>query len=124
MAKILVVDDSLFARLNICNVLKSAGHETIEAENGIMGLQLVAKHQPDCILSDLLMPEMDGIGFLGALQEKQNRIPVIVLTADIQHAKRQQCRDLGAAGFINKPPQKLEILSLVDEVLKASEKGN
>jgi CheY-like chemotaxis protein len=123
VAKILVVDDSLFARVNICNILKAAGHEMVEAENGIEGLQKLAEHQPDCIISDLLMPELDGIGFLTALQEKQSRIPVIILTADIQEAKRLQCQRLGAAGFITKPPQKAEILALVHQILHAGEEG-
>lgn len=123
MAKILVVDDSLFARLNICNILKTAGHTTFEAGNGIEGLQKAAEHHPDCIVSDLLMPELDGVGFLTALQEKQNKIPVLVLTADIQEAKRLQCLRLGAAGFINKPPQKAEIIALVSQILNTGEEG-
>jgi CheY-like chemotaxis protein len=117
MAKILVVDDSVFARLNICTMLRQAGHETLEAGNGLEGLQLVAAQRPDCILSDLLMPEMDGIGFLTALREQQTDLPAIVLSADIQETKRQQCLALGAAGFLSKPPNKLELLGLLDQVL-------
>lgn len=117
MRRILVVDDSVFARLNICNMLKEAGHETAEAANGREALALACSFRPDCILSDLLMPEMDGIGFLTALSERNIRLPVIVLTADIQETKKQQCFDLGAAAFISKPPQKTELLGLLDRIL-------
>ncbi|MFA7536555.1 MAG: response regulator [Desulfuromonadales bacterium] len=123
MAKVLVVDDSNFARLSICNILKAAGCETAEAANGLEGLAKLEEFNPDCILSDLLMPEMDGIEFLAALKEKGNRVPVIVLTADIQESKKQLCLSLGAAGFINKPPQKLEIISLVNQILNQGEEG-
>lgn len=117
MAKILVVDDSMFARLNICNILREAGHETVEAGNGMEGLRLVIDQDPDCVLSDLLMPEMDGIGLLTALREQRLELPAIVLSADIQETKRQQCLALGAAGFLSKPPQKPELLELVERVL-------
>jgi twitching motility two-component system response regulator PilH len=121
MATILVVDDSMFARLNICNMLKSAGYETMEAADGREGLVKAFTAKPDCIISDLLMPELDGIGLLTALKEKELRMPVIVLTADIQETKRRQCLELGAAGFAYKPPQKGEILSLVAGLLTPGE---
>jgi CheY-like chemotaxis protein len=119
MAKILVVDDSLFARMNICDTLKEAGHEALQAENGRAGLEKVLNERPDCILSDLLMPEMDGISFLSALRELGNAIPVIVLSADIQETKRKQCVALGTVGFLSKPPQKNEILEMVGKALSA-----
>lgn len=117
MAKILVVDDSLFARLNICDILKGAGHETLEAENGVEGLKKALAENPACVLSDLLMPEMDGIAFLKALREMNSTLPVIVLSADIQETKRRQCLELGTAGFISKPPKKDEILTMVAQTL-------
>lgn len=121
MPTILVVDDSMFARLNICNMLQSAGYETVEAADGREGLEKASAVKPDCIISDLLMPELDGIQFLAALKEENLRLPVIVLTADIQETKRQQCLDLGAAGFAYKPPQKQQILSLIDGILASRE---
>ncbi len=118
MAKILVVDDSLFARMNICDILKEAGHETLEAANGTEGLKKVLAENPECVLSDLLMPEMDGIAFLKSLREKKIDLPVIVLSADVQETKRKQCLELGTAGFISKPPRKDEILAMVARTLQ------
>jgi CheY-like chemotaxis protein len=119
MAKVLVVDDSMFTRLNICKMLEEAGYETLEAANGREGLEVAATGQPDIILSDLLMPELDGIGFLHALREKSINLPVIILSADIQETKRQQCLNLGTAGFISKPPQKREIKDVIERALAA-----
>jgi CheY-like chemotaxis protein len=118
MPKILVVDDSLFARMNICDMLKDAGYECLQAQNGREGLDMVVSASPDCILSDLLMPEIDGIGLLTALREKGMSVPVIVLSADIQETKREQCVALGTAGFLSKPPRKSDILDMVAKVLQ------
>lgn len=110
MRKILVVDDSLFQRKNICSVLKDAGYKTIEAENGRDGLDKALSASPDCILTDLLMPEMDGIAFMSALREKGVCRPVFVLTADIQESKRKKCLEMGVAGFLSKPLRKDDLL--------------
>jgi len=123
VAKILLVDDSLFARMNIGAVLKKIGHEVLEAENGLQGLEMVKKHSPDCILSDLLMPEMDGLTFLKTLRESGCRRPVIILTADIQETKKQECEAYGAAEFLCKPPKREELLKMLDRILEPSGEG-
>lgn len=110
MQKILVVDDSQFQRKNICSFLAAEGFEIIEAENGRDGLDKIAANSPDLIMTDLLMPEMDGIQFLTALQENNITTPVFILTSDIQANKKVQCLELGAAGFLSKPLRKTELL--------------
>lgn len=110
MQKILVVDDSQFQRKNICSFLVAEGFEIIEAENGRDGLDKIAANSPDLIMTDLLMPEMDGIQFLAALQENNITTPVFILTSDIQANKKVQCLELGAAGFLSKPLRKAELL--------------
>lgn len=123
MARILVVDDSIFARLKICNILKAQGHETVEAVDGRDGLQKALTEPLDGIFTDLLMPELDGIGFLSALQEAGLNLPVVVLTADIQETKRVQCLELGAVDFIHKPPQGRELIRVMEKVLDSGWKG-
>jgi CheY-like chemotaxis protein len=100
-------------------MLHEAGHETVEAGNGREALEVVAAAKPDIVLSDLLMPELDGIGFLHAMREKSIDLPVVIISADIQSTKRQQCLSLGTAGFISKPPQKREIQEMVAQILTA-----
>ena len=117
MARILIVEDSGYQRMKIRNALQAEGHETMEAEDGQIGLELVDAHPFDCMLLDLIMPNTDGLEVLQALREREAKIPVIVLTADIQETTREQCFELGAVGFINKPVKADELRSTVAKAL-------
>lgn len=103
MAQILVIDDSIYQRGQIRRALEPEGHELLEATNGREGLEMVDTSRPDCILLDLIMPETSGLEVLQILHDQRSNVPVIVLTADIQERTRQQCLELGATAFINKP---------------------
>ncbi|MDA8090781.1 MAG: response regulator [Nitrospiraceae bacterium] len=118
MALILVIEDSSFMRNKIGNILKRGGHEIIEAEDGIKGLQMTIERSPDCILLDLIMPGMDGVKLLMTLRERGVMPPVVIVTADIQESTIKQCRELGAAAVVNKPPGEEELLNTVRNVLR------
>ena len=117
MALILVVDDSKFQRGMVTRILKQEGHDIIEAKNGKVGLEVVSTQKPDCILMDLLMPELNGIETLRIMREQALETPVIVLTSDIQEDVRKECLDLGAHGFLNKPPKADQIREALYNVL-------
>lgn len=119
MAKILVTDDSSFLRHGICKMLKEAGYYIIEAVNGIECLRQIENEQPDVVFLDLVMPEMGGLEVLNVLKEQTHPVPVIVLTADIQVSIKNECMQLGAVGFLNKPPKESEILHALTLILKA-----
>lgn len=121
MALILIIDDAAFTRRMIRKILVADGHEPLEAANGQEGLDMIASHRPDCVLVDLLMPVVDGFGVLKALQERQSSTPVIVISADIQEGVRQRCLDLGASGFINKPPKEAELRQRLETLLGCSQ---
>ncbi|MBW4680167.1 MAG: response regulator [Microcoleus vaginatus WJT46-NPBG5] len=124
MTLILIIEDAWFTRRAIGKILQQSGYETLEAENGREGLEIAASRPDiDGILLDLLMPEVDGWGVLKALREKQSRLPVIVLTADIQESTRQQCLELGAFTVINKPPKPEELRQVLQTALSASEES-
>jgi chemotaxis protein CheC len=118
MAKILIVEDSTFQRKRIASILKEEGHEILEAINGRKGLEMLENHSPDCILTDITMPEMDGVEFLTALKDKNNQIPVMVYTSDTQEKIRIECLELGASQFYNKPKLGDEFLHAISETLK------
>ncbi len=124
MASILIIDDSAYTRNKVRATVKIDGHEVMEASDGLMGLKMAVTHRPDCILLDLIMPEMDGLKILRTLYEQGIKIPVIVITADIQLSIQKQCLSLGAAAFINKPPNERELLSAVREVLSTQKKAS
>lgn len=98
-------------------MLQEGGHDTIEAADGREGVAMAQQEQPDCILTDLLMPEMDGISLLATLRGLAFTLPIIVLTADIQESKRKQCEEHGADGFLPKPPQSKVLLEMIEKVL-------
>ena len=123
MALILVIDDSAYMRAKIRATMEADGHEVLEADDGLSGLQTAYTRTPDCIILDLIMPEVDGLRILKTLHDQGSRIPVIVVTADIQVSVQRQCLSLGAAALINKPPQERELLNAVREVLSVHRKS-
>jgi two-component system, chemotaxis family, chemotaxis protein CheY len=121
MAQILVVDDSKFSRGRVVSALTAGGHQCIEAENGQLALEAIAANRPDLVVSDLLMPVLDGFGLLKALHEQGSSVPVIVSSADIQASSREQCESYGAKGFLNKPFQPDALRDLASQILAASQ---
>lgn len=121
MSKILIVDDSWLTRRGVKRILQAEGYEIIEAENGLQALELIIKadNNIDAVLLDLLMPEMSGLELLERLNlnHDQAKLPVVVLTADIQKTVRQKCIDLGVYAFLNKPPEPEELIEVVQNLL-------
>ncbi len=116
MALILIIDDSSITRKAIRKVVKAAGYEAIEAADGKEGLVATAQ-KPDCIVLDLIMPVVGGIEVLKALRNRKSKIPVIVLSADIQEIVREECLELGAKAFINKPMIRHDLNDAIKKVL-------
>jgi CheY-like chemotaxis protein len=114
MALFLVVDDSAIIRKGVRKILGAKGYETIEAKNGNEALKMVEDHAPDCIILDLIMPEMGGIEVLKVLSKNKSKIPVIILTADIQDVVREECLELGAVAFLNKPILNEEMIGAIN----------
>ena len=116
MAKILIVDDSWLTRRSLVAMLKKENYKIVEAEDGRKGLEAINEHKPDCILLDLLMPEIDGFGVLEAM-DKEKVASVIVLSADIQDSVRKKVENYGVFAFINKPPDEKELCTIVNKSL-------
>jgi CheY-like chemotaxis protein len=120
MTLVLIVEDAWFTRRLIRKNLEAAGYRILEAANGQEGLDQALVSSPDCILLDLLMPDMDGRDVLRTLRERGSQIPVLVLTADIQASSRQQCLDLGAIAVLSKPPDAKTLFDAIEQALHAS----
>ena len=117
MPNLLVVDDSWLSRNMVSKILKGGGHDVREAVNGIDALAKLEEEAPDCMVLDLLMPELDGFGVLEGMQEKSISLPVIVMSADIQESSKERCLLLGARCVLNKPPNEDELIGAIGEAL-------
>lgn len=117
---ILVVEDHKTLRLMIVKGLKKEGFEVIDAENGKEALALLEKIEPELIVSDVRMPEMDGFEFLGKVREKNKIIPFIFLTVLDDLEDYQIGYNLGADGYITKP---FEIDELVEKIKRKLRKS-
>ncbi len=121
MAKILVVDDDRFTRLAVEKYLKSLGHEVVTADNGFDGLELVKTQNPDLVLLDMMMPKMDGMGFLKELREGENAsdVPVIALTAMAHKEFVVNALKYGVKDYVTKPFNPNTLLLKVQKVVQS-----
>jgi diguanylate cyclase (GGDEF)-like protein len=124
MKKILVIEDDPSIRTLIVKLLTRAGHTSVAAENGAIGLSMARTEEPDLILCDIMMPEMDGYGVLSALQDDPNTsmIPFICLTAHDERSTLRRVMQLGASDFITKPFTKDELLGAIATQLEKQER--
>ncbi len=117
---ILVVEDEEEIRRDILMTLNLSNYEVIGAENGKTGLDLAIKHKPDLIISDIMMPELDGYGFLAEAQKnpETSTIPFLFLSAksDIREGM-----NFGADDFITKPYDIDELIEAIETRLKKKE---
>lgn len=122
MAKILVVDDRVTERGLLVTLLKYALHDVLEAAHGAQALQIVKAEYPDLVISDVLLPEMDGYEFVRQLRADPStaRTPVIFYTAVFnEHEAKGLAKDCGVSRVLSKPTEPAKILEVVSEVLRA-----
>ncbi len=120
MAKVLVVDDSASMRQMVSFALKSAGHSTIEAEDGKKALDICSQvGSIDLVLTDVNMPVMDGITLVKNLRGMPSFkfTPILMLTTESSADKKTQGKAAGATGWIVKPFTPDKLVSTVARVL-------
>jgi twitching motility two-component system response regulator PilH len=117
MARVLIIDDSSFQRRILSSLLEGLGHTVLTGVNGREGLYTAVREKPDLIITDLLMPDLDGFAFLREAKTAGVTIPVLILTSDIQTATKNKCLALGAAGVMNKPVKTESLSGMVQQVL-------
>ncbi len=115
---ILTIDDSRMMREMLLMVLQGAGFNVVQAEDGVEGLEALARTTPDVIITDINMPRMDGYGVIeGVRQDPKHRaIPIIVLSTESSAEKKGRARDAGATGWIVKPFQADTLIDVVRRV--------
>jgi len=116
---IMTVDDSSSVRQMVAFILKGAGYEVVEAQDGRDALAKADGAGLHMVLTDLNMPNMDGIELIKNLRAKQafKFIPIIMLTTESQASKKQAGRSAGATGWIVKPFKPDQLLAVIKKVL-------
>ena len=117
--RVLVVDDDPVI-LELLRVnFEIEGFEVASAADGREGLERVRDHAPDIVVSDIMMPRVDGLQLLTELRKDPAtaQVPVILLTAKAQNADVQQGLELGADDYVTKPFDPLELIDRVNAVL-------
>ena len=116
---ILIVDDSASLRQVVHMTLKTAGYEVIEACDGKDALAKLAGQRVNLIISDVNMPNLDGIGLVRELKKDPNHkfTPVIMLTTEGQEAKKQEGQAAGAKAWVVKPFQPQQMLNAVARLI-------
>ena len=123
MKKILVIDDLPENVLLLREKLEEAGYEVITAYDGKSGLMMTEEEQPDLVMLDVMMPEIDGLEVCKLIgkNEKTSFIPIILVTAKSGAEDIKEGLEAGAFDYIKKPFNKIELLARVNSALKFSE---
>ncbi|OGW42343.1 MAG: two-component system response regulator [Nitrospirae bacterium GWD2_57_9] len=118
--KFLVVDDSASIRQLVSFTLTEAGHEVLSAENGSDALQKLSGSKIDMVITDLNMPDMDGIELIRKLRSMDDYrfSPILMLTTESQEAKKQEGKRAGASGWIVKPFSPQQLLTVVRKFVR------
>jgi CheY-like chemotaxis protein len=115
--QILVVDDNWENRAILQNMLEPLSFKIITAVDGIEGVKLASEHQPDLILMDLVMPEMDGFDATREIRKTLKDIPIIAASASVFEEHRQLSLDVGCNKFLDKPIRESELLDVLQRFL-------
>lgn len=115
---VLTVDDSRTMRDMVSYTLKEAGYNVVEAEDGVQALAVLGIQSVDIIITDLNMPNMDGITLIQKLREKPDykSKPILMLTTEADEQKKAAGREAGATGWIVKPFNPEKLLLVVKKV--------
>lgn len=116
---ILTVEDSVSMRQLVSFTLREAGHEVVEAEDGVDALERLRERKVDMIITDLNMPNLDGISLIRKVREggAHRCTPILMLTTESQEARRLEGKAAGATGWIVKPFRGEQLLTVIRKVL-------
>ncbi|MBB5353512.1 DNA-binding NarL/FixJ family response regulator [Haloferula luteola] len=120
MKKILIIEDEPEMRRNLATILRLEKYQPLVAENGLTGIEAARTEEPDLILCDVMMPELDGYGVLRALRSESatRATPFIFLTAKGEKPDIRSGMNLGADDYLTKPVPKVELLAAITSRLQ------
>lgn len=120
MARIIVIEDEELVRYTIKLTLESVGHTVLEATNGREGLALLDQTTCDLVITDIIMPEMEGIETIAGMRSRTANLPIIAVSGGGRIGNMdflKAAKELGATTILPKPFEPDELLELVDRYL-------
>ena len=120
MATILLIEDMNGVRSSLTTVLKSAGHNVVEAEDGEVGLQKAGEQPFDLVITDIIMPKLDGSEVILALKERKPDLPVLAISgggASVTAENALMVARNTAAEILPKPFSRSELLEAIDRLV-------
>lgn len=120
MKTILIVDDSESILEVVKYTLTNEGYDVVCGKDGLDALEKLKDIDPDLIITDLHMPNMDGIGLIKEVRtnSKFPRVPILFLTTETQNDKKMEAKAAGATGWIIKPFVPSKLLMAVQKVIR------
>ncbi len=116
-ARILIIDDDREMRVSLCHLLESAGYEALAVKSAIEGLEAILANAPDAILSDVRMPQMDGLEFQVRAREISH-VPVILISAHGDIPMAVNALQNGAYSFVEKPFEPRRLLGILKNAIR------
>lgn len=117
LGTVLVIDDDREMRVSLDHLLQSAGYETVVEKNGHSGLDALRNHHPDIVISDVRMPEMDGLEFQKKAREISH-VPVVLITAHGDISMAVNALQDGAYSFVEKPFEPRRLLGIIKNAIR------
>ncbi|RDC58482.1 response regulator [Pedobacter chinensis] len=123
--KVLIIEDNDDIREGTAEVLELAGYHPITAKHGKVGVEMALQHDPDIILCDIMMPELDGYGVLYLLSKnpKTANIPFIFITAKTERADMRKGMEMGADDYLTKPFDDIELFKAIESRFKKKQQS-
>lgn len=118
--KILIVDDSIVARMAIKKIIAKKYKNIFEASSGTDAIEMIKNEQFDCMLIDYLMPGINGITTIKILREMGVQIPIIVISANQQKAIIEKFNELGVVEVLKKQVSEQELMAALDKAFAQS----
>lgn len=119
MKTVLVVEDSPTTRKHIALGLRSAGYRVVAAADGMEALELLSQpeNNADLIVTDLNMPNLDGLGLIRAIRFTDRHLPIVILSSAMDQVSRQNGLEAGADRYLTKPFDSSLLLTEIGELL-------
>jgi two-component system, OmpR family, alkaline phosphatase synthesis response regulator PhoP len=124
VSRILLIEDNRDLAFGLRNNLEIEGYEVATAEDGRAGLKAFAQGNPDLVILDLMLPELDGFRVLRSLRQEGHATPVLLLTALGEEADKVRGLRMGADDYVTKPFGLLELLARVEALLRRTQAGH